>query len=203
MPVTGFAIPRRLRREELPVGAKALARYLIGTVIVSDAPDGRTAARIVETEAYVPGDAASHAFRGRTEHNRSLFLSRGHSYVYFIYGAHYCFNVSAEREGVGGGVLIRAAEPLDGIDLMRARRPGSSDRDLLRGPGRLAQALAIDRASDGLDLCAPGPLWLAKSVGAKPDIGVSRRIGISKEIDRPLRFFDLHSTLRSGPKSFS
>jgi DNA-3-methyladenine glycosylase len=197
---------RRLRRAELPEDAVALARFLIGVPIVSDAPDGRTIARIVETEAYVPGDAAAHSFRGETARNRSLFLERGHAYVYFIYGAHYCFNVSAERAGIGAGVLVRAAEPLEGIRVMRERRPGSSDRDLLRGPGRLAQGLAIGRSSDGLDLCAEGPLWLARpsrKTEEEPDIGVSRRIGLTKEIDRPLRFFDLASTMRSGPKSFS
>jgi len=204
MAVVGFALPlRRLRRVELPIRAASLARYLIGRVIVRDAPEGRSAARIIETEAYQPGDAAAHSFRGRTQRNGSLFLRRGHAYVYFIYGNHYCFNVTAERAGTGAGVLIRAAEPLEGIDLMRVRRAGSSDRDLLRGPGRLAQALAIGRESDGLDLCVPGPLWLAERVGPEPEIGVSRRIGISKEIDRPLRFFDVHSPLRSGPKSFS
>jgi DNA-3-methyladenine glycosylase len=99
--------------------------------------------------------------------------------------------------------LVRAAEPLDGIELMRARRPGSPDRDLLRGPGRLAQALGIGPADDGLDLCAPGPLWLARAAEREIDIGVSRRIGISKDVDRPLRFFDLGSSARSGPKNFA
>ena len=178
----------------------ALARFLIGAAVVRVAPEGRTAARIVETEAYVPGDAAAHSFRGRTARNRSLFLSRGHAYVYFIYGSHYCLNVSAERVGVGAGVLIRAGEPLEGVEIMRGRRGGVDGRDLLRGPGRFAQALAIGAEHDGLDLCAAGPLWLATAPGPKPKIGVSRRIGLTKEVERPLRFFDKQSDAVSGPK---
>ncbi len=187
----------------MPTDAIALARFLIGAGLVSDAAGKRTVARIVETEAYVPGDAAAHSFRGRTARNASLFLSRGHAYVYFIYGNHYCFNVSAELEGIGGGVLVRAGEPLAGIEIMRERRVGSADRDLLRGPGRFAQALAIGRAQDGIDLCSPGPLWLARGTGPAPAIGVSRRIGLTKEIERPLRFFDLASRVLSGPKHLS
>ncbi|MBD5634638.1 MAG: DNA-3-methyladenine glycosylase, partial [Candidatus Eremiobacteraeota bacterium] len=134
---------RRLRLAELPEDTVALARFLIGTAIVSDSADGRTAARIVETEAYLPNDAACHAFRGETVRNRTLFRRRGLAYVYFIYGNHFCVNVSSEVEGVGAGVLLRAAEPLVGLELMRSRRPGSPERDLLRGPGRLAAALGV------------------------------------------------------------
>jgi DNA-3-methyladenine glycosylase len=187
----------------LPTDAIALARFLIGQGVVSDFGGTRAVARIVETEAYVPGDAAAHSFRGRTARNASLFLERGHAYVYFIYGNHYCFNVSAEVAGVGGGVLVRAGEPLEGIEVMRSRRAGSSDRDLLRGPGRFAQALAIGRAADGIDLCSSGPLWLARGQGPAPAIGVSRRIGLTKEIERPLRFFDPASAVLSGPKRLS
>jgi DNA-3-methyladenine glycosylase len=176
---------------------------LIGALIVRDLAGERTIARIVETEAYVPGDAAAHSFRGRTARNGSLFLERGHAYVYFIYGNHYCFNVSAGSQGIGAGVLVRAGEPLEGIEVMRRRRGAVADRDLLRGPGRLAQALAIGRAQDGLDLCAAGPLWLAHGAGAPVKIGVSRRIGLTKEIDRPLRFFDRASKVVSGPRLLS
>src|SRR6478735_6210697 len=113
---------RRLRRAELPVDAVALARFLIGRYLVRDADDGRTSGRIVETEAYLVGDAAAHAFRGETPRNRSLFLERGHAYVYFIYGCWYAFNVSAETAGVGAGVLVRALVPRDGVALMAQRR---------------------------------------------------------------------------------
>ena len=113
---------RRLRRSELPVGAVELARFLIGAIVVRDDAAGRRAVRIVETEAYVPGDAAAHSYRGETPRNRSLFLSRGHAYVYFIYGTWFCLNVSAEATGVGAGVLFRAGEPLAGIPAMERRR---------------------------------------------------------------------------------
>jgi DNA-3-methyladenine glycosylase len=192
---------RRLRRKELPNDTEMLARFLIGASIVRDSPEGRAVARIVETEAYLPGDAAAHSFRGRTARNRTLFERRGHAYVYYIYGNHYCFNVSAEAAGVGAGVLIRAAEPLLGLDVMRVRRGGARDRDLLRGPGRLASALAITRDDDGLDLCAAGPLWLAAPLGPRAEIATSRRIGLSKEVDRLLRFYETGNVHVSGPKS--
>jgi len=167
--------------------------------LVRELDDGVAIVRIVETEAYLPGDAAAHSFRGETARNRSLFLHRGHAYVYFIYGNHYCFNVSAERAGIGGGVLVRAGEPVAGIALMRARRNDARDRDLLRGPGRFAQALAIDRSLDGIDLCKAGPLWLGAATRPIGDVGESRRIGITKEADRLLRFFERGNPFVSGP----
>src|SRR6185436_9771552 len=113
---------RLLDRSELPVSTLKLARYLIGKTLVYDSPEGRMSGRIVETEAYVVGDAAAHSFRGLTPRNRSLFLERGHAYVYFIYGNWFSLNVSGETEGVGAGVLLRALEPLEGIALMQRRR---------------------------------------------------------------------------------
>src|SRR5437762_1729628 len=110
--------PHRLRRAHLPADTASLARFLIGKTLVHDVPAGRMSGRIVETEAYVVGDAAAHAFRGMTPRNRSLFLERGHAYVYFIYGNWYSLNVSGEVTGVGAGVLVRALEPLEGIALM-------------------------------------------------------------------------------------
>src|SRR5215468_11484903 len=106
---------RRLRRSDLPSDAANLARFLIGKILVHDHPQGRLSGRIVETEAYVVGDAAGHAFRGLTPRNRSLFLERGHAYVYFVYGCWYALNVSGEIPGIGAGVLIRALEPLEGV----------------------------------------------------------------------------------------
>jgi DNA-3-methyladenine glycosylase len=194
---------RRLRRSELPIDTVALAKFLIGAIVVSEVPPARAAVRIVETEAYVPGDAAGHSFRGQTARNRSLFLERGHAYVYFIYGNYYCLNVSAEIAGVGAGVLIRAGGPLAGQDAMRARRPGASERDLCRGPGRLATALGIGREHDGLDLCAPGPLWLAAPSAPAAPPGASTRIGLSKEQDRVLRFYERGSPFVSGPRSLN
>jgi DNA-3-methyladenine glycosylase len=180
---------RRLRRAELPVETETLARWLVGRYLVRDHPDGRTSGRIVETEAYVVGDAAAHAFRGETPRNRTMFGERGHAYVFFNYGCWYAVNVSAEARGIGAGVLLRALVPRDGVALMEARRGTRTRRDLARGPGRLAGAMAIDRALDGTDLCAAGPLWLAADGATPPAVGVTTRIGLSKEAHRPLRFY--------------
>jgi DNA-3-methyladenine glycosylase len=150
------------------------------------------AGRIVETEAYVVGDSSSHAFKGKTARNASMFLERGHAYVYFIYGMWFAFNVSAGRAGRGSGVLVRAVEPLQGLALMQANRPSAALRDLTRGPGRLTAAMAITREHDGMDLCGGhGPLWLGGSVLPTGRIGVSPRIGITRETHRPLRFFEI------------
>src|ERR1051325_78793 len=130
-------------REELPVPAARLARWLIGKTLVRRHPAGRMSGRIVETEAYVVGDASGHAFKGKTARNASLFLERGHAYVYFIYGCWFSLNVSAGRRDTGTGVLLRALEPLEGVDLMARHRPKARRQDLARGPGRLATALDI------------------------------------------------------------
>jgi len=195
--------PRLLQRRELPIDTMALARYLIGKTLVHDVPQGRISGRIVETEAYVVGDASGHAFIGETARNRSLFLERGHAYVYFIYGNWFSLNVSGETPGVGAGALIRAIEPLEGIALMQRRRPGAGLEDLARGPGRLATAFGIDRRLDGLDLCAPGPLWLGSAVRRTGPIGISVRIGLAKEAHRPLRFFEMGSAFLSGTRSLN
>ncbi|MFY9780223.1 MAG: DNA-3-methyladenine glycosylase [Candidatus Baltobacteraceae bacterium] len=188
-----------MRRAELPLETAALARFLIGAVVVRETGAGRLAGRIVETEAYVPGDASSHAFRGETGRNRSMFLRRGHAYVYFIYGTSYCLNVSSDRAGIGAAVLLRAAEPLAGIDEIERLRGDAPLRDLLRGPGRLAAGLGIDRRHDGLDLCAKGSLWLAAASGASPQIGESVRIGLKREAHRTLRYYERGSPFVSGP----
>lgn len=189
----------RLARAELPSDTAALARFLIGKVLVRDAPEGRTSGRIVETEAYVIGDAACHAFRGETLRNRSLFLERGRAYVYLIYGTWYCMNVSGEEPGIGAGVLVRALDPLEGIALMEQRRASTRAVDLTRGPGRLAAAMAIDRSCDGVDLCAAGPLWLGKITHPEGAIGLSTRIGLTVEADRLLRFYERGNPFVSGP----
>jgi DNA-3-methyladenine glycosylase len=191
---------RRLARRELPIDTKTLARFLIGKTLVRDTAEGRMSGRIVETEAYVVGDPAAHAFRGETPRNRSMFLARGHAYVYFIYGCWYSINVSGERPGVGAGVLLRALEPIDGIDLMRSRRPDAKAVDLARGPGRLATALGIDRSLDGVDLCADDSLWLGAPVRPVGEVGESVRIGLSREADRVLRFYERGNPHVSGPK---
>ena len=190
----------RLRRAELPADTAALARFLIGKTLVHDHPAGRMSGRIVETEAYVVGDAAGHAFRGQTQRNRSLFLERGHAYVYFIYGCWHALNVSAETAGVGAGVLLRALEPLEGVALMQRRRGVVRPVDIARGPGRLAAALDIAARLDGVDLCARGPLWLGSPVRPVGPVGRGTRIGISREIERKLRFFERDNAFVSGPR---
>ena len=190
-------------REDLPSDTVALARHLIGKVVVRQTPEGTLSGRIVETEAYPPGDAAGHAFRGETPRNQSLFLERGHAYVYFAYGVVWMLNVSSEAGGIGAGVLIRALHPLEGLETMRRNRGVDSLRDLARGPGRLAAALEIDRRLDGVDLCRTGPIWLARDDGEAPEIGVSTRIGLTKEADRPLRFYARGSPFVSGPKALN
>ena len=190
---------RRLKRAELPVDTASLAVFLIGKTLVRDAPEGRTSGRIVETEAYVPGDVSGHAYVGKTDRNRTLFMCRGHAYVYFIYGMHYCLNVSSERPGIGAGVLLRALEPIEGLAIMRARRRTHDLTDLARGPGRLAEAMKIDRGLDGIDLCSRGTLWLAAEVRSPRPVATSVRIGISKETTRLLRFYEAGNPHVSGP----
>jgi DNA-3-methyladenine glycosylase len=191
---------RRLRRAELPVDSIELARYLIGKTLVRDLPRGRLSGRIVETEAYPVGDAAGHAYRGFTNANRSLFLRHGHAYVRFTYGSCWLMNVSSEAPGIGAGVLIRALEPLDGATWMKRRRGVGRFRDLARGPGRLAEAMGIDKRFDGIDLCdRKSALWLGSSVRPRAPISVSVRIGISRAVDRRLRFYERGSPFVSGP----
>jgi len=192
-----------LPRAELPVDTAALARVLVGKLLVRDLPEGAVSGRIVETEAYIVGDAAGHAYRGMTARNRSLFLERGHAYVYLAYGVSWMLNVSSETPGIGAGVLIRALEPLEGIAIMARNRGIERVRDLARGPGRLAAALRIDRSLDGLDLCRKGPLWLARDDHEPGAIGKSVRIGISRDADRVLRFYLRGSPFVSGLRSLN
>jgi DNA-3-methyladenine glycosylase len=198
---------RRLTRSKLPRETVALARFLIGKVVVRRLEGEILAGRIVETEAYVQGDAACHAFNGMTPRNRSLFLRHGHAYVYLAYGTAWMLNVSSEAEGIGSGVLIRALEPMVGLEAMARRRGTEKPRDLLRGPGRLAQALAIDRALDGLDLTRDQRLWLGMDTAPESTspakIGISTRIGLTKDAHRPLRFFLKGSVFVSGLASLN
>src|SRR4029077_4405233 len=195
---------RRLRLRDPPVDTVELAKYLIGKSLVHQIPRGRLTGRIVETEAYLVGDAAAHSFRGLNPRNKSLFLQRGHAYVFFCYGNHYMLNVSGGEEGTGTGVLIRAVEPLEGINIMKRTRRTNRLLDLARGPGRVASAFRITRELDGLNLVNDaGSLWLGSAVRKAGPIGESIRIGITKDAHRVLRFYELDSPFVSGPKSLN
>lgn len=191
---------RRLRRAELPIDTIGLARFLLGKTLVHDLPEGRLAGRIVETEAYPVGDAAGHAFTGHSRANHSLFLQRGHAYVRFTYGSCWLTNVSSEIPGTGAGALIRALEPLEGIALMEKNRGATVLRDLTRGPGRLSEALGIDKRLDGVDLCSrASALWLGAAVRPAGAIGITTRIGITRAAHRKLRFYEKGNAFVSGP----
>ncbi len=193
-------VVRRLRRTELPANTIKLARFLIGKIVVRDLRAGRLSGRIVETEAYPPGDPAGHHFRGPTPRIRSMYLAPGHAYIFFNYGAHFMLNVVSERAGIAAAILIRALEPLEGIKLMQRHRETNRLLDLTRGPGRLAAALQIGRCHDGLDLCAQGSLWLGESSHPVGRIGKTIRIGITQAADRLLRFYERGNPFVSGPK---
>ena len=195
--------PRRLSRDELPHETLALARALIGKTLVHDLPEGRLSVRIVETEAYPVGDAAGHAFIGQTRRNATLFRDFGHAYVYLGYGVSWLLNVSSETHGVGAGVLIRAGEPIEGVDEMIRRRGRARLVELTSGPGKLTMAMGVDKRLDGADFFAGGPLWLGEAVRPRGEIGVSVRIGITKDADRPLRFYERANPFVSGPRKLN
>lgn len=206
-----------LRREELPIDTVELARFMVGKYLVRDAGEGaddaRIAGRLVEVEAYPLGDSTSHAFIGRRAWNASMFLARGHAYVRLTYGSAYMLNMASEAEEVGAGVLFRAVEPLEGLAVMALRRRGAPLRDLARGPGRLTQAYGIGASFDGVDLCGGQGLWIGRldetmqkgmqqGMPQEPArvVGVTTRIGLSRETHRLLRFYEAGSPFVSGPR---
>lgn len=198
-----MALPALIRRDEYPANPVTQARWLLGKLVVRHTAAGVMIGRIVETEAYLHNDAAAHSFRGPTPRNRSLFLQKGHAYIYIAYGVSMMLNVSAGEEGVGTGVLIRGLEPISGVDLMERNRGLTKLRDLTRGPGRLAQAFAIDLSLQGHDLCRRGALWLGKDGYKAGAIGKSKRIGITKNAEPLLRFFVKDNPFVSGPKALN
>ncbi|HUQ09822.1 MAG TPA: DNA-3-methyladenine glycosylase [Steroidobacteraceae bacterium] len=187
----------RLTRRALPLATVELARYLIGKRLVHAHRRGLVAGRIVETEAYPPGDPTGYFRSGLTTANAPLFAVRGTAYVRMVYGTCFNLNMAAEEVGTGASVLIRALEPEAGIDLMSALRPASKLRDLARGPGRLCAALDIGRDLSGEDLTTSRVLWLES--GRTPGITVSTRIGLSRDQHRRLRFLELGSPFVSFP----
>jgi len=186
---------------------RRVARELLGKVLLRR--DGRKllAGRIVEVEAYLANDPAAHSFAGRTERNAVLWGPPGHSYVYFIYGNHYCFNVSCLPDGEAGGVLFRGLEPVAGMEEMARGRGLSLDRvtdlrTLTSGPGRLAEAFGITRERDNeKDLTSPrSDLWIANDGAPRPRVKLTPRIGITKAAERPLRFIVAGNRYVSGKK---
>jgi DNA-3-methyladenine glycosylase len=182
-------------------GTELVARELLGAVLACRTHDGLAAGRIVETEAYLGAhDPACHAVVGRTPRTYWLFGPPGVAYVYRIYGAHWCFNAVTREEGHGSAVLIRAVEPLVGLELMRARRPTArSDRDLTSGPGKLCAALGITGEHDGRPLDRP-PLSIHRGLAVPDDaVAVTPRIGITRAADWPLRWLVRESPFISRP----
>jgi DNA-3-methyladenine glycosylase len=182
-------LPRRFFRRDVVTVAGAL----IGRLLVREVGGERLVGRIVEAEAYGRDDPASHAYRGETRRNRSMFGPPGRAYVYRSHGIHRCLNAVALP---GSAVLIRAVEPLDGLEAMGRRRGLDEPRLLCAGPGRLCQAFDIDLDEDGTDLCEEGRLWLA---GAEHPAGlvVTPRVGISVAAERPWRFVEAGSRFAS------
>lgn len=176
--------------------AALVAPRLLGHWLIRHTPTGFSGGLIVETEAYLADDPACHGFRGETPRNRSMFGMPGRAYVYFIYGNHWCCNAVCGPAGVAEAVLIRAIQPVFGLEWMHARRPVTRPRDLTNGPAKLCAALEIDRSLDGANLCAAtSPLFIAKNPAAEIFLHESgpmittTRIALSRAEHLPLRFY--------------
>jgi len=201
---------RLLKRAFFEAPPERVAPRLLGKILVCRSSVGLTVGRIVEVEAYLgphnaTPDRAAHSHRGPTPRNQVLFGPPGYAYVYSIYGRYFCMNFSCEKEGLGGGVLLRALEPVAGIEQMARRRglqPGAPARDLTGGPGRLCQALGLNREThNGLDLLDPdSPLQVRDDGFRVTRVLVTRRIGIRHAVELPLRFALPGNECVSGPK---
>ena len=191
---------RRLPRASFGRPAVEVAPELLGRILVRKLPDGtRLSARIVETEAYEPGDPASHAYRGRTPRNSVMFGPPGRLYVYFTYGMHFCMNVVTRPDGEGSAVLLRAAEPLEGLDAMVERRGTADVRRLCSGPARWTQAFGIVRALDGADLVRGREVWLLEGTPVPAaDIATTTRVGVTIGAEHPWRWLVAGDMFVSG-----
>ena len=189
----------RLSRRFYARDALSLARALLGQVLVHDSPDGRTAGRIVEVEAYRgPADRAAHSYGGRrTPRNEVMYGTAGHAYVYFVYGMHYCVNVVAAKSGAPEAVLVRALEPIDGVDLMRRRRglgAAVGAHQLCRGPGNVCRAMGIDRRLNGADLLADTLYVRPARRTAQSEVVHAERVGVDyagADARLPWRLYEL------------
>jgi len=190
-PGSGYMIRARLlssaffARDTVKVAPDLLGKYLVRLT-----DSGRIIGRIVEVEAYRGSDdPASHAFRGLTPRNRPMFGDPGHAYVYFTYGNHYCLNITTQKSGMPGAVLLRALEPVEGVNVMRRFRPNVPDSELTNGPGKLTKALAIDKSLNEQDMTIRGPLFVADLGKGDLEIWSSTRVGIREGLDRLWRFY--------------
>lgn len=212
---------RPLPRSFFARDADRVARDLLGALLVHDAAAGRTAGRIVETEAYFGppganptlarrrapwaawvrrnGDPAAHSFPGLTQRNRIMFGAPGHAYVYLIYGINECLNVSTGEEGDPQAVLLRALEPAEGLAVMARRRGTDDAARLARGPGNLAKAMGVTRAHNGADM-TKGPLWFARGE-RRAAVVAGPRVGVTKAADLPLRFWERGNGFVSGRRA--
>ncbi len=190
----------RLGRAFFGRSATEVAPDLLGRTLVRISPTGaHLRVRIVETEAYEPDDPASHAYRGVTDRTAVMFGPPGHLYVYFVYGVHWCANVVTGAAEEGSAVLLRAGEPIEGTEEMACNRGGRVP--LAVGPGRLAQALAISGADNGLDLTTTGTSWFEGAAGIRPeDVAMGPRIGVREASGLPHRFWERGNPFVSGPR---
>jgi DNA-3-methyladenine glycosylase len=184
---------RRLRRPFFARPSPEVAPDLIGRVLVRRLPTGdRLAVRLVETEAYQEDDPASHSYRGRTARTEVMFGRPGRLYVYFTYGIHFCMNVVTGTDGEGSAVLLRAAEPLAGVDEMRRLRGVDDVRSLCSGPGKLCEALGVTRGNNGEDLVRGPQMWILEGDAVPVErVGVTTRVGIRNGVERAWRFVAL------------
>lgn len=166
---------------------------IIGKIIIYNSPKGMLSARIVEAEAYIgQSDPACHAAVGKTERNGVMFGPAGYSYIYFIYGMYHCLNFVTEKKNSPSAILLRAAEPLSGLEIMRTNSPGKTDKELLNGPGKFCRSFGLTRKQNGLDLTG-NELYLGDDGFIPPRIVKTTRIGIQKAIELPWRYYEAGS----------
>jgi DNA-3-methyladenine glycosylase len=176
--------------------APELAKNLLGKIIVTEIDNQLTSGRIVETEAYLQNDPAAHSFVGKTERNKSMYGPAGHAYVYFTYGMHYCVNVVSKKDGEG--VLLRALEPVEGIEVMKLRRKITDIYNLCSGPAKLTKSMGIDRRLDGYPLFS-SPIYIIDDGYRTQEITTTTRVGITKAKEELLRFYITGSKFISRP----
>lgn len=192
---------QRLRRDFFSRYTPHVASDLLGCLLVRERRGSRVVGRIVEVEAYRgKDDPASHSYRGATKRSSIMFGEPGRAYVFFSYGTHWCLNFTTEREGEPGAVLVRALEPVEGVEQMLKERGVADLRDLANGPGKLTKALSIDGSFNGEDLVASKRLWVEASV-AHVEMGTSPRIGISRGLEKRWRFYEVGNSFVSKGKA--